>query len=589
MSSSQPTPSINRNLPFRPANFPTFRDAVDYAAQGETGMNFYSARGELVDRLSYHDARETALGNARRLLHLGLRAGDRVILLADTTREFIDGFLACLYAGLVPAPAAIPVVFGEHDDYVSGLRRRILACGARAAISPTGLKELLLEAAGDLNLVFCGSALEMAALPHANIALPTPVGSDLAYLQYSSGSTRDPAGIEISHDALIANASHIVAHGLMARAGDRCVSWLPFYHDMGFVGFLLVPLCAQLSVDLMPTREFARRPMTWLQIISRNRGTLSYSPSFGYELCTRQAARTNPADLDLSCWRAAGIGGDMVRPQILEDFATIFAPAGFSDKSFVPSYGMAEVTLAISFAPLGEGAKKLRMDRAELAAGYAKAAADDDRNARILVSCGTILPNHDAEIRDENGATIHDDRVGRIFLRGPSMMTGYFLKPEETAEILSSDGWLDTGDLGFFRNGEIVITGRAKDLILVNGRNVWPQDVEWQVETLDRLRRGDVCAFSIDEGAKTEQVVVLIQCRTGEAERRQVLTEGARAILRKLGIGEAHIHLIAPGALPQTSSGKLSRSAAKRKFLAGDYDTNPTEASSGSLHADEAV
>ncbi len=585
----QPTPTTNPDLPLRTGDFSTLAEAIDYAAQGQTGLNFYSARGDLVDRMTYAELRTAAVSGARRLLGMGLMRGDRVVLLADTCREFVEGFFSCIYAGLVPAPVAIPVVFGEHAEYIAGLRRRVLGCGARAVIGTTGLQNLLAEAVGDLDLLYAGPGADLANRPETDIELVPPKAEDLAYLQYSSGSTRDPAGIEIPHHVLMANSHFVAAHGLQAREGDRCVSWLPLYHDMGFVGFLLMPAAMQMSIDLIPTREFVRRPITWLQLISRNRGTLSYSPSFGYELCTRQAARASLDGLDLSSWRAAGIGGDMVRPQILDDFARMFAPHGFRKTAFVPSYGLAEVTLAISFAPLDKGPREYRLDRRKLADGFAVDAAPEDHDPRMLVSCGTILPAHAAEIRDDSGQVQGDRIVGRVYLRGPSLMRGYYLNPDETARILSPDGWLDSGDLGFSSDGEIILTGRAKDLILVNGRNVWPQDIEWQVEALERMRRGDACAFSLDDGGKQEHVVLLVQCRSSDPEIRETIRQSARGVLRKMGVGESEVRLVPPGALPQTSSGKLSRSAARKKFLAGAFEAFDRAPASGPAPADEAV
>jgi len=565
----QPTPTDNTRLPLNRGSFDTLPEALDYAAKGETGLNFYSAKGDLVDVCTYAELRERSLDAAGRLAALGVRPGEAVLLLADTNADFFAGFCGCAYLGALPVPAAIPVIFGEQEEYVDGLRRRLIGSRAAAALGPKALVPLLSEAAQGLDLRFCGSNEAFAELPQAPFSRTESGPDSLAYLQFSSGSTRHPKGVEIPQRTLMNNARLIASAGLDRRPGDRCTSWLPMYHDMGLVGFFLVPMATQLSIDYLTTRDFARRPMTWLSLISRNGGSLSYSPTFGYELCVKHAARAGAEGLDLSSWRAAGIGGDMVRPQVLEDFVARFAGVGFRREAFVPSYGLAEATLAVSFAQLDRGPTVVRIARDALDRGevvYAPQA--NEEAARDFVGCGAVLPEHVLALRDEEGRPAPEGRIGRVYVRGPSVMRGYAHDPEETEQVLSADGWLDTGDLGFLHDGaELVITGRAKDLILINGRNIWPQDIEWAVEALPALRRGDAAAFSIDHDGG-EQVVVLVQCRGSEAERREQLRSEVAGVLKRMGFLDPIIDLVAPGSLPQTSSGKLSRAKAKQNFLA---------------------
>lgn len=565
----QPTPTDNTRLTLNRGGFDTLPEALDYAARGATGVNFYTAKGELSGVCTYAELRERSLQVAARLAGLGVGPGQAVLLLADTDADFFAGFCGCAYLGALPVPAAIPVIFGEQDEYIDGLRRRLIGSKAVVALGPKALTPLLQQAAKDLDLRFCGSNEAFFALPEGAFSYAPPSPDSLAYLQFSSGSTRHPKGVEIPQKTLMNNARLIASFGLDRREGDRCTSWLPMYHDMGLVGFFLVPLATQLSVDYLTTRDFARRPMTWLSLISRNGGTLSYSPTFGYELCVKHAIRTGVDGLDLKSWRAAGIGGDMVRPQVLEDFAARFEPAGFRRTAFVPSYGLAEATLAISFARLNRGPTVVSISRGALDRG--EVVYDDSgdvEQAREFVGCGSVLPEHVIALRDEDGRPASPGRVGRVYVRGPSVMRGYAHDPEETDRVLAPDGWLDTGDLGFLHQSEeLVITGRAKDLILINGRNVWPQDIEWAVEALPALRRGDAAAFSIDHDGG-EQVVVLVQCRGSEEERREQLRTDVAGVLRRMGFQDPVIELVAPGSLPQTSSGKLSRAKAKQNFLA---------------------
>ncbi len=568
-----PTPTNNDNLLQRPGDFGSLPEVLDYAARGKTGLNFYSARGELARILSYAELRERAVDVARGLVAAGLAPGSRMVLVADTDADFAILFFACQYAGLLGVPVPLPTTLGGRDGYVSGLRRQLTGCRAAAAAAPAELLPYLQEAAAGLDMALIGAARDFYDLPKAN-ADPRPFGpGDRCYLQYSSGSTRVPLGVDIPQRVLMSNCQAIINHGLKLRPGDRCTSWLPLYHDMGLVGFMMTPLLCQLSIDYLATRDFARRPLLWLSLISRNGGTLSYSPTFGYDLCVRRAGTAIQADIDLRTWRGAGVGGDMVQPGVLRRFAETFAPYGFRETAFVPSYGMAETALAVSFASLETGVRVDVVDRRRMADDRVAVPANESHpeRAREFVACGRPLPDHDAEIRDDSGRVLPERRVGRIFVKGPSVMAGYFEQPEATRQVLDTGGWLDTGDLGYKLDEELVITGRAKDLIIVNGRNIWPQDLEWAVEELPELRRGDAAAFSIDGQGDDEEVILLVQCRTTDAEARGALVRAVQGVVQRTSAIECKVKLIEPKGLPQTSSGKLSRSRAKSNYISGVY------------------
>ncbi|MGH8150031.1 MAG: fatty acyl-AMP ligase [Steroidobacteraceae bacterium] len=569
---SDPTPTAHAGLAMRHADFGTIAEALDYAARGPTGLNFYSGKGALVERLSYRTLREQALALARRMLGAGLEPGCRVGLIADSDGDFARAFFACQYAALVPVPLPLPVAFGGKDGYVAHLRRMVESAEADALLGPDSIETWLREAVTGLDLEIVATLAAFESIAPLTGELPPQDARSLAYLQFSSGSTRFPSGIVITQRAFMENAHQAGLHGLGLADGDRCVSWLPFYHDMGLVGFLLMPMAFQCTIDILPTHEFARRPLVWLELIGRNRGTVSYSPSFGYELCTRRAERLSLDGLDLSSWRSAGIGGDLIRPNVLARFAERFATRGFESRAFLPSYGMAEATLALTIAPLRQGARLDTVDAALFESEHrAVPVADGTVRSRAFVLCGRILPGHEIEVRNDGGRLLPSRFIGRIFVRGASLMTGYVGAPEETARVLSSDGWLDTGDLGYLLDGEIVVTGRAKDLILANGRNLWPQDLEWTVETeIGVLRSGDVAVFSV-LGDPGEVVVALVQCRTGDAVERSALqTEVANLIRGRHGV-EAKVVLVPPRSLPQTTSGKLSRSRARALYLAGGF------------------
>lgn len=568
---SEPTPTLSGLHPAR-ASHATLCAALDAAARGATGMNFYSGRGELLEALTYRDLRDQAVRLARQMRASGLQRGDRVALIADTDSDFARAFFACQYAGLVPAPLPLPAALGGRAHYIEHIRRLVQSAGAAAALAPAAFESWLQEACSGLPLKVVGGYQAFDAVDPAGVELAEPTPEQLAYLQFSSGSTRFPLGVAVSHRAVVANVKGIADHGLCMRPDDRCTSWLPMYHDMGLVGFLLTPVYCAISVDFMQTREFARRPLIWLQLISRNGGTLAYSPSFGYELCARRAQSAKPERLDLTRWRAAGIGGDMVRPGPLNQFSETFASAGFRPEAFVPSYGMAEAALALSFAPLNQGLRLDRVDSEALERQHvARPPKPSATRTREFAVCGEVLPGHQMKVLDEFGRALPERRLGRVYARGPSLMRGYYGHPEETARVLSEDGWLDTGDLGYFVGAQIVITGRAKDLIILNGRNVWPQDLEWTAENeVTPLRTGDVAAFSVErDGA--ESVVVLIECRTQESDLCHALCEEVAGVLRLRHGVEATVVPVPPRSLPQTSSGKLSRSRARALYLQNSF------------------
>ena len=571
-----PLPSRNTELVQRRAGFASVPEMLDYAAGGETGITFYNAKGELLSALAWREVRVRAHVTARKLIGAGFAAGDRLLITADTWPGFFDLFFGAQYAGLVPVPVSIPVGIGGKDAYLDQLRRQLAASGAVAALGIDDLAGFLADAAREFPAVrLHGGKAALDALPEKAVDL-RPLGpADLCYIQFSSGSTRHPHGVRITQRALMANLAGMTGPaGLDVVAGDRTASWLPLYHDMGLIGFLMAPLSCQLSIDYLTPRDFARRPMQWLNIISRNRGTISYSPSFGYDLSTRRGVSQVPADLDLSCWRRAGIGGDMIRPEVLQRFADAFEPSGFDRKAFIPSYGMAEVCLAITFSPHDVGVRTDVVDRKALGeAQRAVPAADpqDVQHARNFVLCGRVLPGHLLEVRGPDGTVLADRQVGRIFVQGPSVMPGYYGEPEATQEVLSDDGWLDTGDLGYWLAGEIVVTGRAKDLIIINGRNVWPQDIEWAIEAKRVVKNGVAAAFSVDTG-EGERVVVAVLARVSGEEARVALARDVAGAVREAIAVDCDVALVAPTmGLPTTSSGKLSRARTKTNYLAGLY------------------
>ena len=569
----------------RLADFSTVIEALEYSALSQAGFNFYSGRGELLTTLPYRELRDQSQSLARRMIRAGLRRGERVAIIAESSADFVRAFWASQYAALIPVPLPTPAAFAGRVNYIDHILPMMAAARPRAMLAPRVFLESVRQAAVRLDIDLVGTVEDLEQMSEADADLPAVEPDDVCYLQFSSGSTRSPTGVAVTHRALLANARGIARDALKVTEADRCTSWLPFYHDMGLVGFHLMPLASQLSTDYLAPDEFARRPLIWPTLISRNGGTISFSPSFGYDLCARRAMNADLTHLDLSRWRVAGIGGDVIRPGILARFAETFGSCGFRKEAFVASYGMAEATLGVTFAPLDRGIEVDRVDLGRLRREGRAMPADGD-NVRDLVQCGVVLPSHELEIRDADGTLLADRQVGRIMFRGPSVMTEYFGRSEETARVLSADGWLDTGDLGYLVGGSLVVAGRSKDLILVNGRNVWPEDLELAVENhIDGVRRGDVVAFSVD-GQDAERVVILLQCRTMDPAPREALrTAVASLILTTAGLN-CSVVLVSHNALPRTSSGKMSRMRARAMYLASLLGEPPQDAASVTVGSD---
>lgn len=562
-----PTPTEDA-LPRRLADFATLGDALDYAARGQRGLNFHDARGTLTRAYPFREMRDDALAQARRLIAAGVKPEDRIALIAETGTDFAALFFGVIYAGAWPVPLPLPTSFGGSQHYIDQLAVQLESCDPSMLFYPAELAAMAGEAARLKGVE--GIDWESFATRDAPDAeLPQADTNDIAYLQYSSGSTRFPHGVAITHHALLNNLS-AHSHGMQLQESDRCVSWLPWYHDMGLVGCFLSVVANQVSTDYLKTEDFARRPLAWLDLITRNAGTtLSYSPTFGYDICARRMSSQTKASerFDLSRWRVAGNGADMIRPDVMQAFVDAFADAGFKASAFLPSYGLAEATLAVSIMPPGEGIVVELVEETQLSGGAH--GADRPQRFRAIVNCGKPVKDMDVEIREEDGTPLPERAIGKVWCRGPSVMVGYF-RDQASTDACMQDGWLDTGDMGYMSDGYIYIVGRAKDMIIVNGRNHWPQDIEWAVEQLPGFKQGDIAAFAITTPGGEETPAVLVQCRTSDEAERVKLREEIRERVRTVTGMNCVIELIPPRTLPRTSSGKLSRAKARNLYLNGE-------------------
>jgi len=550
------------------SDFATLDDALDYAAQGKRGLNFHDMRGNLAQAYLFADLRDDALQAAYRLVSHGIEKGDRIALIAETGPSFAALFFGCIYAGAWPVPLPLPTSFGGKESYVDQLSVQLQSCDPKILFFPAELSQMTQAAADACNV----EALDWESFEERialECALPKKGSDEVCYLQYSSGSTRFPHGVAVTHHALLNNLS-AHSHGMEINEADRCVSWLPWYHDMGLVGCFLSPIANQVSTDYMKTEDFARRPLAWLDMISRADGTVvSYSPTFGYDICARRMSSQTKASerFDLSNWRLAGNGADMIRPDVMQKFVDAFGEAGFNASAFLPSYGLAEATLAVSIMPPGEGIKVELVEEKELSGEP----GDEQRPTRYraIVNCGKAVKDMKIEVRDEDGGILPDCSIGKVWCSGPSLMKEYFRDAESTAECLI-DGWLDTGDMGYLSAGYVYIVGRAKDMIIINGKNHWPQDIEWAVEQLPGFKSGDIAAFAVTTPGGEETPAVLVQCRTSDENERNNLRERIRDKVRSVTGMNCVVELVPPRTLPRTSSGKLSRAKARSLYLSGE-------------------
>lgn len=568
-----PTPN-DCALPRIRAEFSTFNEAIDYAARSEKGLNFHDMRGQLERVYTFREMREDALEMARRLIAAGIKPQDRVALIAETGPEFAALFCACVYTGAWPVPLPLPTTFGGKGSYIDQLGVQLQSSDPAILLYPAEIAEMAQTAASKQGCA-AQSWQDFALMDAPACDLPEADPEDICYLQYSSGSTRFPTGVAVTHKALLHNLyGHSTSMEL--RANERCVSWLPWYHDMGLVGCFLSLIANQVSGDYLKPDAFARRPLAWLDMISRNQGTtISYSPTFGYDICARRiSSQSNVAErFDLGRWRLAGNGADMIRPDVMQNFVNAFSDAGFSASSFTPSYGLAEAVLGVTVMPPGEGIR-VELVEEERLSGTPR---DITRPARYraIVNCGKPMPDMVVEIRDEAGNKRGDHQIGTVWCSGPSVMHSYFRNPQATRDCLVPDkdgkgAWLDTGDMGYVADGYLFIVGRAKDMIIINGKNHWPQDIEWAVEQLPGFNHGDIAAFAVETEAGEEAPAVLVHCRVSDPDERVKLREQIADKVRSVTGMSCVVELVPPRTLPRTSSGKLSRAKAKKLYLSGE-------------------
>ena len=517
----------------------------------------------------YQDVLRRAQQAADTLQARGLRRGDRVALILSTSIEFFDALLGVQLAGGIPAALYPPFRLGKLDEYFARLRKMLSKVGARFLITESRIKRLL--GPGVVGVESLEEVLEVKDLQSGG-GRWQPVDVDPAqpaFLQFSSGTTVEPKAVMITHTNLLANLTMMqrcLVYRNESEVDNGCVCWLPLYHDMGLVGCLYLGMYYPGTVTYMGPDTFLARPAIWLRTLSRYQSVISPAPHFAYSLCATKIKDEEMEGVDLSRWRAALNGAEPIESDGIRRFSERFARWGFKANAMTPVYGLAEAGLGVTFTELDDLPRFTEFDREGLWNGGAAHLGP----GRRIVSVGQPLPGVEVTIRNDQGESMAEERVGRIWVKGPSITKGYWESPELTDNIIHGD-WLDTGDLGFFHGGGLYIAGRAKDLIIIRGRNYAPQEMEELLLDVEGLRKGCVVAVSTVFEGEGEQLIILAEKDPRNKHPEQdIIADISHRLLNGLSLKPRDVELLDPGTLPRTSSGKLRRSEALRQFLAGE-------------------
>jgi acyl-CoA synthetase (AMP-forming)/AMP-acid ligase II len=552
----------------------TVTGLLELRASSQRPIHYLDGNGRSTDLTWGHVSRRS-LQYGERLRRRGVRSGDRVVIMLPTCPEYLYTFFGIIAAGAIPVPVYPPFNLKQLKQFLHTLVGVFNDSGASTIVYWKDVKPILGQALAQAPGV--RHALQVEELENgAGGRVPDPVAlapSDTAMIQYTSGSTEAPKGVELTHLNLLHNVHNIEASLQLDAERDVGISWLPLYHDMGLIGTLLGAYYAEVGLVLMAPQSFLMRPRLWLQAISDYRGTITVAPNFAYNLCAARVSEKAAAGLDLSSLRVAMCGAEPIRYETYDAFLERFRPNGLRDDVFLPVYGLAESTVAATFPEIHVRPRVIWLDREALEMeGRAKRVADGEGLAVASFGLGQPLAESALKVVDSDGdATLGEAEVGEILLRGPSIMKGYFRNPELTEKTLD-DGWLRTGDLGFVLDGHVYVTGRKKDLIIRFGRNYYPQDLEAVVEEVEGVRKGCVIAFGIfDEAKQTEDVCLLAETRLAEGPDRVALRQRVKAALDEaLGFVPDRLELLPPHTLLKTSSGKLRRKPTRAAYLAGE-------------------
>jgi acyl-CoA synthetase (AMP-forming)/AMP-acid ligase II len=533
--------------------------------------------GENVERrVSFGEVHARALGILHHLQAKGAQRGDKLIIFLANNEQFLDAFWAALAGGIVPVPLAVGIS-DEHRHKLLRVARKIgrplLYTDAKnlerlqTLAAEVGESELMAELKSRSFLAESISDISR----QAKLYKATP--DDLAFIQFSSGSTSEPKGVMLTHGNLIAN---ITGANLVDKYQESDVgfSWMPLTHDMGLIGFYLILFAYRSHINLMPTDLFVRRPLLWLQLASKKRATLTSSPNFGYRHLLKVLGGRRLENVDLSCVRGIYNGAEPISVELVNEFMQTLAYTGLRHNAMYPVYGLAEASLAVAFPEHGADYRWIRANRHKLGVGVKiEVNPADAREVSVLMCVGRPLPNMEVRIADDAHAPLAEGRVGHILIRGPNVTRGYIADPEATAAAIDADGWLDTGDLGVFHEGGLYIAGRSKDIIFINGQNYYPHDLENIAQRAPGLDLNKVVTAGVAKpGAQGEELVVFVLHRGDLPEFLPTVAAVNRLINEHTGIEVSHV--IPVKRIPKTTSGKVQRHLLEKTYSDGEFDAD---------------
>ncbi len=505
----------------------------------------------------------------------GIEPGDRVAVLAQTTPSVLLSFLGCWRVGGVPVPLPLPLRAVDPRFFIQQTVKKLSASGARLLVVPRELLSFTRNLEAKCFVVAAEDLPKRAQTPKEPACCP----EDVALLQYTSGSTSEPRGVTLTHRSMLANAFSII-ETIKVTPEDRVVSWLPLYHDMGLIGFFFTALVAKTSSIYLPPQLFVSRPLLWLEAISRYRCTITGGPNFAYALIARLLEKEYIQGLDLSSLRLSLNGAEPIDMEVVDRLVKAASRYGMSAEVPYPVYGLAEATLAVTFPPPGRKFKVDWVSQYHLhSTGEALPVDPHCPGSRPLISLGSALPGLEVRIKRADGSWAQERELGEICVRGASVMRGYWKDPVQTNETLR-DGWLHTGDQGYLSEGELYITGRIKDMIIVGGKNIFPEDIERCAEKIPGVRKGNAIAFGVTNRRGKERPVLVSETHLQPGDQAQeVVKEVCRAIVQEMGIPLHEVMLVKAGSLPKTSSGKKQRYACRELYRRGELQVIATSAS----------
>ena len=561
---------MNRVIEPPPSTVQTLVDVLRFRAKENSERTAIALlhRTRIEKQFTFQELYQLTLEKAGVLYQYGVKTGDRIVIILPTGSDFFASFWGTLLAGAVPVPIYPPIRLHRMHDYQSYLKTIVQKSEAHVILTNSDIYPLVRfvqRQIRDMTILKIDDARGPA------LSAPVTVKpDDIAMIQFTSGSTATPKGVQLHHQNMIENLRAIGLH-LKVLDSDIGISWLPLYHDMGLIGFVLGGVFWRIPIMIFSPLEFIRRPSFWLKAITRYHGTISAGPNFAYSVCATRVKEADLADINLSSWRIAMCGAEPIQAETMEVFARRFGHYGFRKEALTTAYGLAENTLAVTLGHVNEITRidSIHRDIFE-AERKAVPAPADSPNPMQWVSCGVPIPGVNIKIVNEEFQELPERHEGLILIHTPSMMSGYYKDEQATKEVFHN-GWLLTGDLGYIAEGELFVTGRKKEVIIRGGRNYYPQDIERVVNHIEGIRKGDVVAIGVpDINQGTEKIVIIAETRIKNPEQWKRLEKAIReSVLKEAGVPVGEILLVKPGTIPKTSSGKLQRIQTRRLYLNG--------------------